>query len=81
MHGLYLIRPDGTGLRKLAVPIRNKAVSYAWSPDSRELVVGGNKVPNGPDYTGYIEPASPYPLIAVNVDGSSTRRLTQRDRP
>ena len=44
VHGLYVIRPDGSGLRRLPVPIRGGALSYAWAPDGQQLVLGGNQV-------------------------------------
>lgn len=37
---LYVIRPDGTRLRRLAINIGGDAL--AWSPDSREIAVSGN---------------------------------------
>jgi Tol biopolymer transport system component len=36
---LYIVRPDGNGLRKLAINIDGWA--FAWSPDSKEIAVGG----------------------------------------
>jgi dipeptidyl aminopeptidase/acylaminoacyl peptidase len=37
---LYIVRPDGSGLRKLAINVDGWA--FAWSPDSKEIAVAGD---------------------------------------
>jgi Tol biopolymer transport system component len=38
---LYVVRPDGTGLHRLAVDVDDWSQPFAWAPDSREIAVVG----------------------------------------
>lgn len=39
VEGLYVVRPDGTGRRRI---LAGTIVTYAWSPDGKRLAVTGN---------------------------------------
>jgi len=76
--GLYVVRPDGTGLRRLTSVPTGTARSYfhaspRFSPDGGSLVYQvartGKDVPGG--YRGEVKA-----LFVVDVDGSHPRQLT-----
>ena len=64
---IYLVNPDGSGLRALDVgPGQNS--DPAWSPDSKRLVFTSDR-----DGTAHI--------YVVNVDGTGLKRLTSASAP
>ncbi|MGL6278951.1 MAG: TolB family protein [Gaiella sp.] len=67
---LYLVRPDGSGLRRLtrspSDPNRTGASGAAWSPDGRRLAFAD-------DRDGYND------IHVIRRDGSGLRRLTRTD--
>uniref|UniRef100_A0A1D1YLT8 Protein TolB n=1 Tax=Anthurium amnicola TaxID=1678845 RepID=A0A1D1YLT8_9ARAE len=75
---LYLVRPDGTGLRRLLTTgAGGRANHAAFSPDSKRVVftsdhaaVSAEPVSNPQSYQPYGE------VFVVGVDGSGLRRLT-----
>ena len=63
--GIFVINPDGTGLRRVTPP--DLAAAFAsWSPDGRRIAFGN------PDSSQ---------VYVVNVDGSGLRQLTTGTRP
>lgn len=67
---LYLVRPDGTGLRRLtrtpSDPNREGALGAAWSPDGRSIAFAD-------DRNGYAD------IYVVRRDGTRLQRLTRTD--
>jgi len=74
-HGLYLVKSDGTGLRRLT---RNATLGAGadpvWSPDGRKLVFVKR-----PERTGACGPAGRCndEVYVINADGTGLRRLTR----
>jgi TolB protein len=65
---LYVMRPDGTGVRQLTRSRADDAYP-AWSPDGRRLAFTSNQHRGGDDL-------SAYELYVVDRDGTDLRRLT-----
>jgi hypothetical protein len=62
---IFLVRPDGTGLRRLTRNSDNN-VSPAWSPDGKRIVSASNRGP-GDDFDIYV----------MNANGGGQKRLTR----
>jgi Tol biopolymer transport system component len=67
---LYVVAPDGSGLRRLTGPRRKQNYDPAWSPDGALLAfIGYREVPPGhPDTSA---------VYAMRPDGTMLRRLTR----
>lgn len=66
---LYSVRPDGTGLLKLAEEVHPEHPDVTWSPDGRQVAFissGG----------GCLRGCPPGFLYVVNIDGSGLRKLS-----
>jgi len=66
--GLFVIRPDGTGLRQVVSGLTSYGAEANWSPDGNTIVFNKN-FPDEKDET-------PMELFLVNVDGSGLRQIT-----
>jgi len=74
---LYLIEPDGTGLRRVPTRCRQNACgagNLAWSPDGGELVFGYSDA-------RFVRVKDRYSLFLVGQDGADVRRLTSCHYP
>jgi Tol biopolymer transport system component len=65
--GINLIRPDGTGLKRLGVP----GECSTWSPDGTQIMFCSNSISRG-------EAGDNWDLWVMNADGSGARALTKR---
>jgi Tol biopolymer transport system component len=69
---LFVVNPDGSGLRRLTkfdeLDVFSQE-SFTWSPDSRRLAFVAS--------SSYPDPDGPFHLHVVKVDGTGTRRLTR----
>lgn len=66
--GLFIIRPDGTGLRQIVNGLDSYGTEAAWSLDGKAVIF--NKVFT--DEKG----ENPMELFLINVDGSGLRQIT-----
>jgi WD40 repeat protein len=64
-HDLYVVAPDGTGLRNLTPDFAPGVCCARWSPDSRALLTAGTDESNERSV-----------LYIVPVDGSTIRQVT-----
>lgn len=62
---LYVMRADGTGAKRLAIPELGASAGATWSPDGRRLVYSRRLAGEGAD------------LFVAEHDGSNERRLTR----
>ena len=76
-ENIFVIRPDGSGLRQLTAAVRGSALSRArmasWSSDRSRIVFEGY------DEKGYQENRGD--IYVIEFDGSNLRRLSCPDRP
>jgi Tol biopolymer transport system component len=70
-YALYVIRPDGSGLRKLAEVPDHALWGPAWSPDGRHIAV---------TYVSLDMQQTQSQLYLLNADGTSPRQLTRNTR-
>ena len=70
--GIYVVAPDGSGLRKLA----ERSSSPAFSTDGRRIAFVSDRDENGSHRTGEDEDALANELYVMNADGSHAQRLT-----
>jgi Tol biopolymer transport system component len=76
--GIYMIHPNGTGLRRVVHSADGGRTNHPWfSPDSKSLVfasdlaaVSAEPISNPHNYQPYGQ------IFTVNIDGSGFRRLT-----
>jgi Tol biopolymer transport system component len=74
-YGLSFVNPDGSGLRKLVVPLRTaEAGGLVWSPDGSRLAFW--MPANGADWRPFSPWHGPVELFVVNANGSGLRQLT-----
>lgn len=72
-HGIWAVRPDGTGLRQVAVLPAGFGADLAWSPAP---------APDGRTKVAYVVPSNPsvtpynYEVFLANADGSGATQLT-----
>lgn len=70
---LWVIKKDGTGLRKIHNEISNYSVNEpAWSPDGKKVAFVER--PSNPQQEGY-----DYEVYVCDADGSNVKRLTNND--
>ena len=64
-HDIYVVRPDGTGLRKLT---RHAGANFvpAWSPDGKRIVFASDR-----KHSDLMD------IYAMNADGGGQKRLTE----
>lgn len=68
---LWVIKKDGTGLRKIHNELSNYSVNEpAWSPDGKKIAFVARPEPSKPE---------DYELYICNIDGSNVQRLTKND--
>jgi dipeptidyl aminopeptidase/acylaminoacyl peptidase len=74
---LYVVRADGTGLRKLVQGDTRSSVGAlqqpAWSPDGRRIAFAAQPRPTSSYHISQLD------LFTVNSDGSQLRRMTTTD--
>ncbi|XP_078435027.1 uncharacterized protein LOC144706024 [Wolffia australiana] len=77
-YSLFIIHPNGTGLRKVAPREPEGKVNHAaFSPDSRRIVFGADYAGVSAEVISTPNSVLPYGEIFVaNIDGTGLRRLT-----
>ncbi|MFA6165323.1 MAG: hypothetical protein WC700_01815 [Gemmatimonadaceae bacterium] len=65
---IYVVRPDGTGLRRLTRDLYNDLYAH-WSPDGRHIVFSRSRQPSTGDHA--------FDITLMNADGGQMRRLLQ----
>jgi Tol biopolymer transport system component len=70
--GIYVVSPDGSGLRKLA----DRSSAPAFSADGTRIAFVSDRDENGIHQTGEDEEDFANELYVMDADGSSPRRLT-----
>ena len=72
---LYVIRPDGSGMRPLTAPPEGRVglgdTGPSWSPDGKEVAFMRVTEPSSPAWAESRE------LFVVNADGNGLRQLTR----
>jgi TolB protein len=71
--GVYVVSPDGSGLRKLA----ERSSAPAFSPDGAHIAFVSDRDRNGIHRTGEDEDAFANELYVMDADGSNQRRLSK----
>jgi Tol biopolymer transport system component len=71
-HEIFVVSPDGTGVRQLTGDTETYESSPAWSPDGR--LIAYVRTPRAP-WEPNVPPAEE--LYVMNADGSDERRLTR----
>jgi Tol biopolymer transport system component len=73
---IYVIRPDGTGLKRLTDSEGNDAHPH-WSPDGRYILWSSSRFGFRDEAALTISQPQPYAeLFVMNADGSNQQRLT-----
>ncbi len=69
LQALFVVRPNGTGLRQLTPYTWDVAVKHDWSPDGKLILVTTN--------ADFATPGQAANLVTIHPDGTGTTQLTQ----
>lgn len=70
---IFIVQPDGSGLRDVTPAGHSDIRAAAWSPDGRRIAFSAFKDVSGPD------PDLDRDIYVMNADGSGVRELTRTD--
>jgi Tol biopolymer transport system component len=68
LHALFVVRRDGTGLRRLTPYSWQVAIKHDWAPDGKEILLTTN--------ADFVRPGESANLVTIRPDGSGRRELT-----